>query len=243
MRYYALLFSFLASLPVHAFLSAQDAPSSVTQLLRTKDQALLDAIAPGNVTVWDDALAVGAVYVDENGVIMDRAAFLKQLTPLPAGASGTLVIASYQATQHGGVATVIHTDDETENYHGQTLKARYLTTETWQKTGNDWKLLQIHTYAILQDPPAQKLSEKELDAYVGRYTAGDLVYVLHRDGDHLMGQREGGSSVEWNAELRDIFFVAGQPRIRRIFQRDANGNIIGFVDRRESWDLVWKKAP
>ena len=102
MHYYAFLFIFLASLSAHPFLSAQDTSSSVAQQLRTKDQALLDAIAPGKVKVWDDALAAGAVYVDENGVIMDRAAFLKQLTPLPAGASGTLVIASYQASQHGG---------------------------------------------------------------------------------------------------------------------------------------------
>jgi hypothetical protein len=64
---------------------------------------------------------------------------------------------------------------------------------------------------------------------------------LHRDGDQLIGQREGGSPVAWNAELRDVFFIAGQPRIRKIFQRDANGKIIGFVERRESWDLVWKK--
>jgi Domain of unknown function (DUF4440) len=235
---YAFLLAVAAVVPI----TPQDSPQTVTQVLRAKDQALLDAIAPGNVKVWDEALAEGAVYVDENGVIMDRAAFLKQLTPLPAGASGTLVIASYQATAHDDVATVIHTDDETENYHGQTLKARYLTTETWQKAGTDWKLLQIHTYAILQDPPSQKLSEKELDGYAGRYTAGGLVYVLRRDGDRLMGQREGGSPVEWNAEVRDVFFIAGQPRIRRIFQRDANGKITGFVDRRESWDLVWKKS-
>ncbi|WP_158751994.1 nuclear transport factor 2 family protein [Acidobacterium sp. S8] len=214
----------------------------VTQTLRAKDQALLDAIAPGNVKVWDEALASGAVYVDENGVIIDRAAFLKQLTPLPAGASGTLVISSYQATLHGAVATVIHTDDETENYHGQTLKAQYLSTETWQKTQNDWKLLQVHTYAVLKDPPTQKLSENELDTYVGRYSAGDLVYTLHLEGDRLIGQRGGGPPVEWNAELRDVFFITGDPRIRRIFQRDASGKITGFVDRRESWDLVWKKT-
>jgi len=238
MRNYASVLVLLAVTP----LLAQDSQQSVTQLLRAKDQALLDAIAPGNVKVWDDALAEGAVYVDENGVIMDRASFLKQLTPLPAGASGALVIAAYQATQHGDVATVIHTDDETENYHGQTLKARYLTTETWQKSGSDWKLLQIHTYAMLQDPPTQKLSEKELDVYAGRYTASDLVYVLRRDGDRLIGQRQGGSPVEWNAELRDVFFISGQPRIRKIFHRDANGKIIGFVERRESWDLVWKKS-
>jgi hypothetical protein len=235
---FALLLAVVAVAPI----TPQDSPETLTRVLRAKDQALLDAIAPGNVKVWDEALAEGAVYVDENGVIMDRAAFLKQLTPLPAGASGTLAIASYQAIERGDVATVIHTDDETENYHGQTLKARYLTTETWQKSGEDWKLLQIHTYAMLQDPPTQKLSEKELDAYAGRYTAGDLVYVLHRDADRLIGQRNGGSPVEWNAELRDVFFIAGQPRIRRIFQRDANGKITGFVDRRETWDLVWKKT-
>ena len=241
MRRHAFILAILSAASGLSLLTAQETPQTVTQLLRAKDQALLDAIAPGNVKLWDEALADDAVYVDENGVIMDRTAFLKQLAPLPAGASGTLVIASYQAAQHGDVATVIHTDDETENYHGQTLKARYLTTETWQKAGDDWKLLQVQVLAMLQDPPAQKLSEKELDTYAGRYAAGDLVYVLHRDGERLIGQREGGSPVAWNAELHDVFFIAGQPRIRKIFQRDANGKIIGFLERRESWDLVWKK--
>ncbi|HYK35996.1 DUF4440 domain-containing protein [Alloacidobacterium sp.] len=211
-------------------------------MLRAKDQALLDAIAPGNVKVWDDALAPDAVYVDENGAILDRATFLKQLTSLPAGASGTIAIASYQAVQHGDVATVIHTDNETENYHGQMLKARYLTTETWQKYGSDWKLRQVHVYAILQDPPAILLNAKELDEYVGTYTAGDLKQTVRRDGDHLVSTRVGRPDVVWSAEVRDVFFISGQPRIRKIFQRDATGKIIGFVDRRESWDLVWKKA-
>jgi len=39
------------------------------EVLRTKDQALLDAIALGDRKVWDEALA-RAVYVDENGVII-----------------------------------------------------------------------------------------------------------------------------------------------------------------------------
>lgn len=28
---------------------------------------------------------------------------------------------------------------------------------------------------------------------------------------------------------------------RKIFQRDANGKIMGFVDRREGEDLVWRR--
>lgn len=222
--------------------TGQDSRRTVAQVLRAEDQALLNAIAPGNVKVWDDALAPDAVYIDENGAIMDRASFLKQLTPLPAGASGTLVITSYQASEHGDVVTVIHTDDETENYHGQTLKARYLTSETWQKYGSDWKLRQAHVYAILHDPPAIRLNTKDLDEYAGTYTAGDLEQTVQRDGDHLVSTRADRPDVAWSAEVRDVFFISGQPRIRKIFQRDANGRIIGFVDRRESWDLVWKKS-
>ena len=43
----------------------------------------------------------------------------------------------------------------------------------------------------------------------------------------------------WNAEAPDVFFVKGDPRIRKIFQRDASGKITGFVERRESWDIAW----
>jgi hypothetical protein len=38
-----------------------------------------------------------------------------------------------------------------------------------------------------------------------------------------------------------VFFIAGDPRIRKIFQRDVSGQVVGFVERRESWDIVWKK--
>src|SRR5262245_210208 len=103
--------AFLLAVVAAAPVASQDSPDHIAQVLRAKDQVLLDAIAPGNVKVWDENLAPDAVYVDENGVIMDRATFLKQLTPLPAGASGTLVIASYQVATHDDVATVIHTDN------------------------------------------------------------------------------------------------------------------------------------
>jgi hypothetical protein len=42
--------------------------------------------------------------------------------------------------------------------------------------------------------------------------------------------------------VRDVFFVAGQPRPRRIFTRDTAGAITGFVDRREGEDVRWQKS-
>ena len=227
-----------------AFMFAPQSTSNdqITAALRAKDQALLDAIAPGDAKVWDAALAPDAVYVDENGQTIERADFIKQITPLPAGASGTIKISSYSAKILGDTAAVIHTDDEEENYHGQMLHAQYLTTETWAKSADDWKLLQVHTYAVMHDPPAVKLSTQELDQYAGTYTAGDLTYTIARDGNHLTGTRSGRPLATLEAELRDVFFIAGQPRTRKIFQRDGEGKITGFVDRREGIDLVWMKA-
>src|ERR1035437_648863 len=72
-----------------ALQTSAHATDKTTELLRAKDQALLDAIAPGDRKVWEQALAADAVFVDEIGVIMDRAEFLKQLEPLSPGASGT----------------------------------------------------------------------------------------------------------------------------------------------------------
>jgi hypothetical protein len=118
-----LLLAFLLNSLGTPFFTPSAAPGSassqVTTMLRAKDQALLDAIAPGDTKVWDRALASDAVYVDENGVIMHREEFLKQVTPLPSGVSGSIVINSYSVMMHGDVATVIHIDDEKENYHGE----------------------------------------------------------------------------------------------------------------------------
>ena len=83
---------------------------------------------------------------------------------------------------------------------------------------------------------------EDLNAYAGRYAANDLIYVIARDGDRLMGGREGKPPVALTPELPDVFFAAGQLRTRKIFQRDPAGKVTGFLDRREGVDVVWKKV-
>jgi ketosteroid isomerase-like protein len=236
------MFAWIICLILSTTMTNSTPARDVSQELYSRDQALLDAFAPGDVKVWDQALAANAVYVDENGQVMTRAEFLAQLQPLPKGASGTITISKYSASVSGDVATVVHTDDETEDYHGQHLAAQYLTTETWQLQQGAWKLLQVHAYAVLHEPKPIALPAAELDAYVGRYSAApDLIYTIQREGDHLVGGREGRTPAPLLAEAPEVFFVSGQLRVRKIFQRDERGKVAGFVDRREGEDLVWKR--
>jgi len=213
----------------------------ISNLLHAKDQALMDAVTAGDPKVWDAVLAPDVIYLDESGVVSSRADLLAQIKPLAAGVSGNIKVTDYKLTLHGDTATVFMADEEEENFHGAQLHARYLVTETWQKAGSDWKLLLVHVYATLFEPPVMKVNSQDLDAYVGRYAVGDLVYVISRDGDHLVGGREGKPTSTLNAELKDVFFVSGQLRTRKIFQRDAEGKVTGFLDRREGVDLPWKR--
>jgi ketosteroid isomerase-like protein len=233
----------IAAMLVTAILSAASASSRASDTaLRTIDQALLDAQGSGDRAVWMRAMTPDSVYVDENGIIMSRDAFLEQLKPLPQHVSGIIHITSYRVSHHGNVALVIHTDDERELYHGQRLHADYITTETWYDEAGTWKLALTHVYAVNKVPQAAALPAESLEEYVGCYrAASDLHYRIQLVGGRLTGGVTGRPSHPLLAEVPGVFFVPGQPRIRMIFQRDGNGHITGYVSRREGDDLIWKR--
>src|SRR5258708_24992527 len=83
-------------------------PAAVQKKLRADDQALLDAIAPRDKSVWERLLAKDAVYVDENRAVMHRDQFLAALKPLPTGTSGHITIVSYEASIRDQVALLVH---------------------------------------------------------------------------------------------------------------------------------------
>lgn len=219
------------------------ADSVLERTLRAKDQALMDAFAPGDRAVWASAMAPDAVYLDENNVLMTRAAFLAQLRPLPPNTSGHIAIVKYTMRRAGDTVAVVHQDAESEYYHGQMLHATFFMSETWHRTPGGWRLMLMHESNVLRDPPAARLPASLLASYVGTYRAGpDLTYTISLANGVLVGARNGRPPVPLLAEVRDVFFVAGQPRTRKIFQRSAGGAVAGFVDRREGEDVVWKRT-
>lgn len=214
----------------------------VSALLKTKAQALQDAIAPGKAKVWADILDDQMLMSDETGAVTDKRLAVAQIQPLPAGASGHINVIDWKAKVSGDTAAASFIADEYENYHGQKIHAQYRTTTSWVKRGADWKLLSMAVLATRQDPPAVVLPAHLTDDYVGKYSGGPgLDYTITKKDGHLFGARAGKPATELKAELADVLFVPGQPRTRDIFQRDANGHIIGFLSRREERDLVFKR--
>ena len=211
--------------------------------LRRLTQEQLDAIAPGRVEVWRRNLHDKVTHVDETGTVRNKTQILAELTPLPKGLVGGLKVDKFQATVEGKVAVVTHEDLENLDYHGQMLVSRWRSTDTWIKTAEGWKLFAQQTLALLEDPPAIQLANEQLCEYVGTFRlTAEIVETIRCADGKLLVTRTGRPEVAYQAEVADVFFVAGRPRTRRIFLRDAAGAITGFVDRREGLDIRWTKV-
>ncbi len=221
---------------------AAAAAENTGELLRSRTQQLYDAVAPGDRAPWERYADERASFTDENGVLRNKKELLDTLEPLPAGLSGSIEITDWRVTIIDNAAITTYVADEHENYYGQHLHALYRMTDTWLRERGDWRLVAEQTIALQQDPPAMALPASLLDQYVGRYAAApDFIYTISRNGDQLMGASGGGKPQTLKAELADVLFTPGQPRVRKIFVRDAKGDITGFLSRREERDVIWTK--
>ena len=96
--------------------------------------------------------------------------------------------------------------------------------------------------ALRTDPPAIALRVATLEGYCGKYALTPAIaYEIRRKGDGLEGQQTGRKPETLLVEAPDVLFVPGKPRYRYVLLRDAAGKITGMAQRREAWDLVWKR--
>jgi ketosteroid isomerase-like protein len=239
------------SLPVSAlalFLFAVGMPAgaaeNVPDLLKRQTQEMVDAIATGKAAVWDRYLDEGVRYVDESGTVLTKKQMVEGTKPLPEGVTGTIKVIGFDAVVHGDVAVATYVNDEYEDFHGHKLHCQYRTTDTWMKTRAGWRLIAAQVLALRTDPPPAALSASLRGEYCGRYSlTPEIAYEIRCNGETLEGQQTGRKPEELRAEAPDVLYVPGRPRYRYVFLRDAAGKITGFAQRREAWDLVWKRAP
>ena len=231
------------AIAAHAFPPAAPRDTDVTETLRRQTQELLDAITSGTPAVWERYLDPAASYTTEDGQLRSKREMVGDIRPLPKGISGRIRVTDFKATVHGGVAVTTHVDDEHETFHGHLLHCGYRATDTWLQTPAGWRLIGSQVLALRTDPPAVTLAPAQLDELAGRYRlAPGLDYEIRRSGNVLTGQETGRKLDTLRAEARDVLFVPGRPRYRKVFRRDGDGRVVDFAERREAWDLVWVKA-
>jgi hypothetical protein len=210
--------------------------------LRGELQALLDGLSRGDRAPWRTYLDANVIFSDEDGGRFSKDQMVAQITTPPKGVSFHIDVSDWRLTQWGETAVDVHNEDEREDFHGQILRATYRVTDTWLKEPAGWRLVASQVTAVRQDPPAAGLPGPMLQSYVGRYAAApDYVYEISRDGGSLVGRANGGAPKTLKAELADVLFTPGEPRTRNIFQRDAQGRVIGFVRRRDGRDVTFKR--
>jgi len=225
----------LASVPAHA--------ETTSDVLRRQTQDLFDAVTNGDAKVWEKYLDADLAYLDENGILTGRKDTVAQIQPLPKGISGDIRVVNWVDHDFGDTHVTSFDADEHEDFHGQKLHALYRSIGTWRKTAGGWKLTSMQTIAAQQDPPAVTLPPAVLAEYSGEYEAGpDLHITIALANGELTSSANGGKPAPLKVELKDVLFTPGQPRVRKIFVRDAQGHVTGYLNRREGRDVVVRKV-
>ena len=229
-----------------AILAALAAPALADDRVRITqyEQQLSDAITSGTPAVWDEYLDPDVIYAEEDDTYKGKDEMIKEVRPLPQGLGGEIKVELLSYHEDGDTAVALFRQHEAERYYGQTIHASYLLSTVWKKRADGWRQIEGQVLAEKTEPPSIALPASDLRKFTGTYKLKDSepTYTITLVDGKLLGGRTGKAPSEWDAETRDVFFIKGDPRIRRIFQYDAAGKVTGFIERRESWDIVWNKA-
>ena len=208
-------------------------------VIERQSKEFSDASASGDAKTLEKYLDDAVVFMNEGGDIATKHDIVAGTTPPPAGVRNTLVQTDFTIHIDRDVAVTSFTDNGTFSAYGQTYHGRFRSIEVWRRKQGHWLMISSQTLAASDDPPARPLPGAELDQYVGSYSAGPgLAVKIARDSDGLVSATNDGKPTALRVEVRDVLFTPGQPRVRRLFERDASGRITGFVSRREGRDVL-----
>src|SRR6266404_6449285 len=206
------MFSLMKVLPVIIFATAlahaADAPISQDELVR-RTQELYDAIVPGDQAPWKKYFADDCIFSDEKGRTFDKPKLIADITPLPAGYSGSIKVNNVQSRIINDTAVLSYDLDETETIFGQNLTAHYHVTDTWLRRSGEWKIIASQAHRYYEDPAAGHVDPKKLTGYLGTYElAPGETRTVSVEGETLAMQRNGRKEQLF-PETCDLFFRKG----------------------------------
>jgi hypothetical protein len=220
---------------------AKQEPITQDELVR-RSQELFDAVVPGNAEPFKKYFAEDAMFFDEKGRSMDKAALVKDVQPLPNGYSGTIKLVRPKSHIEGNIAILSYDLDETETIFGQNMTARYHETDTWMRRDGKWQIVAGQVLRYYEDPAVGKADTSKFSSYNGTYKLGpERTMAITTEDGHLYETRSGRPREELIPEASDIFFRKGVEG-RILFGQGEGGKVTSLIDRRNNEDVVWKKV-
>ncbi len=208
-------------------------------------QALADALAPGNKSVWDKAYASDALISDEDGKVQTKAELLKDFGPLPPGSSGDLKVIDLKVIPIGTVGAVVdYVLDEHEAVQGQELHTQYTTTDVYRSQLGGWKIVASHVTVVPRDMDPVPVDKSGWPLLVGEYRVGPLskhsYHVYLREGS-LFGGADEQSATALIPLSPLVYFQAGSIHTM-IFVPDGKGGIAEVREVHKYNELVLKRV-
>jgi len=226
-----------------------DKTDAVSALLRRQTQAFRDARERGDRASTRPYLDASLLFVDEDGILSGRRDVAGGAAAAsPRGGWSSVTVSDWVLHHSRDVAISSYTEDEVVRYGEQALDYKFLSVDTWVRRGAAWKMIGSETIPLHQDPSVAALPSNVLGDYVGLYSAGPgSVVTISQDGSALVSSSNGSMAAPLQAEFRDVFFTPGLPagyaRPRSIFQRDANGQLTGYVRSGIVYTKIGTTAP
>jgi hypothetical protein len=231
------LINFLAAATI---LCAADVPITQDDLVR-RTQELYDSLVSGDQAPWKKYFADDCIFADEKGRLFDKPKLIADITPLPAGYSGTIKIENVQSRIIGNTAILSYDADETETIYGQNLKARYHITDTWLQRNGNWQIVASQAHRYYENPAVGNADPKKFGDFIGTYElAPGQSRSVTNEGDKLFVERKG-KKQELLPETSELFFRKGVEG-RILFRYGTSGKVDALIDRRNNEDVIWRKT-
>lgn len=224
---------------------ASAATAEETAWFQKTTQALADAIATGDKTVWNRALAPDWIVTTEDGVVQNKTQFLEDLAPLPTGFSGVLKIKELTVNDLGAAAVVHYLLDETEDIYDQHLWTKYLETDTYRKQGDGWEMVASQVTVVPRDMDPVKVDTRGWPKLVGDYRLSEQTkrryHVVLRDGALYGGNDE--KSLALLIPLSPLVFHQKGSIHLMVFVPDASGAVTEVREIHKYNEVVIHRVP
>jgi Domain of unknown function (DUF4440) len=222
---------FPPALAALALLASGDARAAaagdVRSWFESTTQQLYDSVASGDRAPWDRVLDASCEITTEDGEVFDKAHFLAQMRPLPAGSSGRIKVRDLTVRVLGEAAVVHYWLDETEDISGQGLKTVYVETDAYRREHDSWMMVAMQLTVVPRDLTPVPVASRQWSALTGEYQLGasdtSRYKVFERDHSLYMG-RDAGSARLLIPLAPLVFYAQGSIHII-VFVQDASGAV------------------